>query len=69
MGHSACVWMGKVTELKLRAWCGLSLGRESQQLEKMGTEPRSESESGIRAVEETENTDKSSGQREKHHSA
>ena len=63
------MWLGKLTELKLRAWCGLSLGRESQQLEKMGTEPRSESEGGIRVVEETENTDKTGGQREKHHSA
>ena len=35
----------------------------------MGTEPRSESEGGIRVVEETENTDKTGGQREKHHSA
>lgn len=69
LGHSACVWLGKVTELKLRACCGLSPGRESQQWEKMGTEPRLESESGIRVVEEIENTDKSGGQGEKHHSA
>lgn len=63
-----CV-IGKVTELKLRAWCGLSPGKESQQLEKMGMEPRSESESRTSVVEENENTDKSSGQGEKHHSA
>lgn len=69
LGHCACVWLGKVIELKLRACCRLSPGRESQQLEKIGTESRLESVSGIRVVQEIENTDKSGGPGEKHHSA
>lgn len=53
------MWLGKVKEQKLRAWCGLPPGEEDQELEKMGEEPRSETQSGISVAEDNENTEKS----------